>query len=82
MRHILRQLQTILYDALLLIYTESIHYLDLSSLLLIVVTNAATNFLTGYLAKHVRADILVLSSAVITAMASLLMAIIKLEWLY
>ena len=40
-----------------------------------VVTGAGTNFLTGWLVKRVRADILVLSSAAITALAPLLMAI-------
>ena len=40
-----------------------------------VVTGAATNFLTGWLVKRVRADILVLASAAITALAPLLMAI-------
>jgi nitrate/nitrite transporter NarK len=48
----------------------------------VVVTGAATNFLTGWLVKKVRADILVLGSASITAVAPLLMAIIKPEWSY
>ena len=47
-----------------------------------VITGAATNFLTGWLVKHVRADILVLGSALVTATAPLLMAIIKPEWSY
>jgi len=47
-----------------------------------VVTGAATNFLTGFLVKHVRADVLVLGSAMITALGPLLMAIIKPEWSY
>lgn len=41
-----------------------------------VITGAGTNFLTGWLVKRVRADILVLSSAAITALAPLLMAIV------
>jgi MFS family permease len=47
-----------------------------------VVTGAATNFLTGWLVKRVRADILVLGSAVVTAVAPLLLAIINPEWSY
>ena len=39
-----------------------------------VVTGAGTNFLTGWLVKRVRADVLVLTSAAITALAPLLMA--------
>lgn len=42
-----------------------------------VVTGTGTNFLTGWLVKRVRADILVLASATITALAPLLMAIVK-----
>ena len=41
-----------------------------------VITGAGTNFLTGWLVKRVRADVLVLSSAAITAFAPLLMAIV------
>lgn len=47
-----------------------------------VVTGSATNFLTGWLVKRVRADILVLGSAAITAIAPLLMAVVKPEWSY
>ena len=47
-----------------------------------VVAGAATNFLTGWLVKHVRADILLLASAAITAIAPLLMAVVKPEWSY
>jgi MFS family permease len=47
-----------------------------------VITGAATNFLTGWLVKRVRADILVLVSASITAVSPLLMAIVKPEWSY
>jgi MFS family permease len=42
-----------------------------------VVTGAGTNCLTGWLVKRVRADILVLGSAAITALAPLLMAIVN-----
>ncbi|PMD21397.1 MFS general substrate transporter [Hyaloscypha hepaticicola] len=41
-----------------------------------VVTGASANFLTGWLVKRVRADILVLLSAAITALAPLLMALV------
>jgi MFS family permease len=41
-----------------------------------VITGAGTNFLTGWLVKRVRADILVLCSAAVTALAPLLMAIV------
>ncbi|KAL5323157.1 hypothetical protein ACEPPN_007685 [Leptodophora sp. 'Broadleaf-Isolate-01'] len=47
-----------------------------------VVTGAGTNLLTGWLVKRVRADILVFVSAFITALAPLLMAVIKPEWSY
>lgn len=47
-----------------------------------VVTGSCTNFLTGWLVKRVRADVLVLSSAAITAVAPLLMAIIDPSWSY
>jgi len=47
-----------------------------------VVTGALTNFLTGWLVKRVRADVLVLGSAAITAISPLLMAIIQPEWSY
>lgn len=47
-----------------------------------VVTGAATNFLTGWLVKHVRADILVLASAAITALSPLLLALINPKWSY
>lgn len=47
-----------------------------------VVTGAATNFLTGWLVKRVRADILVFGSAGVTAIAPLLMAIVKPQWSY
>ena len=42
-----------------------------------VVTGTVTNFLTGFLVKRVRADILVMGSAIITALGPLLMALIK-----
>ncbi|KAL5346860.1 hypothetical protein ACLOAV_008003 [Pseudogymnoascus australis] len=42
-----------------------------------VVTGTGTNFLTGWLVKRVRADILVLASASITAISPLLMAIVN-----
>ncbi|KFY22703.1 hypothetical protein V493_06382 [Pseudogymnoascus sp. VKM F-4281 (FW-2241)] len=42
-----------------------------------VVTGTGTNFLTGWLVKRVRADILVLISASISALSPLLMAIIN-----
>jgi MFS family permease len=47
-----------------------------------VVTGTATNFITGWLVKRVRADVLVLGSAVITAISPLLMAIANPEWSY
>ena len=47
-----------------------------------VITGASTNFLTGWLVKRVRADVLVLCSAAITAIAPLLMAVVKPEWSY
>lgn len=47
-----------------------------------VVTGSATNFLTGYLVKRVRADVLVISGAAISAIAPLLMAIINPSWSY
>lgn len=47
-----------------------------------VFTGAAANFLTGWLVKRVRADVLVLGSGVIAAIAPLLMAIVKPEWSY
>jgi MFS family permease len=50
-----------------------------------VITGTGTNFLTGWLVKRVRADILVLGSASISAMSPLLMAIINPEspyWTY
>lgn len=47
-----------------------------------VVTGATTNFITGYLVKRVRADMLVLGSAMIAAISPLLLALIKPEWSY
>lgn len=47
-----------------------------------VVTGAATNFLTGWLVKRVRADVLIFGSACVTTLSPLLMAIIKPEWSY
>ena len=47
-----------------------------------VVTGAATNFLTGWLVKHIQAHILVLSTAAVGAVAPLLMALVKLELSY
>ncbi|KFY40060.1 hypothetical protein V494_03671 [Pseudogymnoascus sp. VKM F-4513 (FW-928)] len=42
-----------------------------------VITGTGTNFLTGWLVKRVRADILVLASACISALSPLIMAIIN-----
>lgn len=47
-----------------------------------VVTGAAANFVTGWLVKRVRADILVLGSGAITSISPLLMAIVNPEWSY
>lgn len=47
-----------------------------------VITGATANFITGWLVKRVRADILVLGSGIITAIAPLLMAIVNPEWSY
>ncbi|KAG4418164.1 hypothetical protein IFR04_008685 [Cadophora malorum] len=47
-----------------------------------VVTGAGANLLTGWLVKRVRADILILISAFVTAVAPLLMAVVKPEWSY
>jgi MFS family permease len=47
-----------------------------------VVTGSLTNFATGWLVKRVRADILVFSSASVTAVAPLLMAIVNPAWSY
>jgi MFS family permease len=47
-----------------------------------VVTGATANFVTGWLVKRVRADILVLGSGAITAVAPLLMAIVNPRWSY
>lgn len=47
-----------------------------------VVTGSLTNFLTGWLVKRVRADILVLGSAAIAAISPLLMAIVDPSWSY
>jgi MFS family permease len=47
-----------------------------------VVTGSATNFITGYAVKRVRADILVLTSAALTAISPLLMAITQPGWSY
>lgn len=47
-----------------------------------VVTGTATNVLTGYLVKRVRADMLVMSGAAISAIAPLLMAVINPSWSY
>jgi MFS family permease len=47
-----------------------------------VVTGSLTNFATGWLVKRVRADILVFSSAAVTAVAPLLMAIVNPAWSY
>jgi MFS family permease len=47
-----------------------------------VVTGSATNFLTGYLVKRVRADVLIMSGAAISAVAPLLMALIDPNWSY
>ncbi|KAH6666413.1 integral membrane protein [Halenospora varia] len=45
-----------------------------------VIAGVATNILTGWLVKILRADVLVLGSAVITSVSPLLMAIINPEW--
>lgn len=47
-----------------------------------VITGAAANFVTGWLVKRVRADILVLGSGAITAISPLLMAIVNPRWSY
>ncbi|CZR57651.1 related to aminotriazole resistance protein [Phialocephala subalpina] len=47
-----------------------------------VVTGTLTNFLTGWLVKRVRADILIMASAAIAAIAPLLMAIVDPSWSY
>ncbi|KAF8866345.1 major facilitator superfamily protein [Acephala macrosclerotiorum] len=47
-----------------------------------VVTGTLTNFVTGWLVKRVRADILVMTSAVTAAVAPLLMAIVDPSWSY
>jgi MFS family permease len=47
-----------------------------------VVVGAGTNFLTGWLVKRVRADILILGSGFLTTISPLLMAIVKPEWSY
>ncbi|RFU33472.1 hypothetical protein B7463_g2886, partial [Scytalidium lignicola] len=47
-----------------------------------VVTGAATNFLTGWLVKRVRADALVLGSALLQAISPLLLAVVKPSWSY
>lgn len=47
-----------------------------------VIAGAATNILTGWLVKRVRADILILGSAAISSISPLLMAIIKPGWSY
>lgn len=47
-----------------------------------VVIGAATNFLTGWLVKRVRADALVFGSAVVQIASPLLLAIVKPEWSY
>ncbi|KAH8819726.1 integral membrane protein [Xylogone sp. PMI_703] len=47
-----------------------------------VVTGAATNFLTGWLVKRVRADALVLGSASLQAISPLVLAFVKPEWSY
>ncbi|KAL2075205.1 hypothetical protein VTL71DRAFT_147 [Oculimacula yallundae] len=47
-----------------------------------VVTGGITNLLTGWLVQRVRADILVLCSAIISAISPLLMAIVNPAWSY
>lgn len=47
-----------------------------------VVTGTLTNFMTGWLVKRVRADVLVIASAAIAAVAPLLMAIVDPSWSY
>lgn len=47
-----------------------------------VFTGAAANFVTGWLVKRVRADILILSSGAMSAVAPLLMAIVNPKWSY
>lgn len=47
-----------------------------------VVTGSVTNFITGYAVKRVRADILVLGSAALSAIAPLLMAVTQPHWSY
>lgn len=47
-----------------------------------VVTGTATNFLTGWLVKRMRADVLVLGATLVTSVSPLLLAIVKPEWSY
>ncbi|KAL3426009.1 MFS transporter [Phlyctema vagabunda] len=47
-----------------------------------VFSGIATNVLTGWLVKRVRADIMLLGSTVLSAISPLLMAIIQPEWSY
>ena len=47
-----------------------------------VVTGSLVNFLTGWLVTRVRANVLVLASAAITAIAPMLMAVVNTTWSY
>ncbi|KAI9742461.1 MAG: hypothetical protein M1818_003995 [Claussenomyces sp. TS43310] len=48
----------------------------------LAVTGLLTNFLTGWLVKRTRADVLILCSTALTSLSPLLMAIVKPEWSY
>jgi MFS family permease len=48
----------------------------------VAVTGLLTNFLTGWLVKRTRADVLILCSTALASLAPLLMAIVKPEWSY
>ncbi|TVY85516.1 putative MFS-type transporter [Lachnellula suecica] len=47
-----------------------------------VISGLATNLMTGWLVKHVRADVLIICSGIITAICPVLMATIDPEWSY
>lgn len=48
----------------------------------LAVTGLFTNFLTGWLVKRTRADVLILCSTALSSLGPLLMAIVKPEWSY
>ncbi|RDW73730.1 hypothetical protein BP5796_07172 [Coleophoma crateriformis] len=47
-----------------------------------VVTGTITNFLTGWLVKRTRADVLLLGATLVTSISPLLLAIVNPEWSY